>query len=63
MEVIKEVSDELIGIQEDIAAQFCDDNFPMSGELYWTLVESIATAKLYELHSDQFTNWHKGDTN
>lgn len=49
MEVTKEVSDDLIGLQEDIAAQFCSDNFPMSGELYWTLVESIATAKLREL--------------
>ena len=51
MEVTKEVSDDLIGLQEDIAAQFCLDNFPMSGELYWTLVESIASAKLRELQS------------
>jgi hypothetical protein len=49
MVVTKEVSDELIALQEDIASQFCLDNFPISGELYWTLVESIATAKLHEL--------------
>lgn len=51
MQVTKEVSNDLIGLMEDIAAQFCEDNFPMSGELYWTLVESIATAKLMEIKS------------
>ena len=51
MQVTREVSDNLIALQEDIAAQFCEDNFPMSGELYWTLVESIATAKLSEITS------------
>jgi hypothetical protein len=51
MQVTREVSDNLIALQEDIAAQFCEDNFPMSGELYWTLVESMATAKLMEITS------------
>jgi hypothetical protein len=51
MQVTREVSEDLIGLMEDIAAQFCGDNFPMSGELYWTLVESIATAKLAEIQS------------
>lgn len=51
MQVTKEVSNDLIGLMEDIASQFCEDNFPMSGELYWTLVESIATAKLVEIKS------------
>ncbi len=51
MKVTREVSNELIELQEDVASQFCHDNFPISGELYWTLVESIATAKLAELQS------------
>lgn len=53
MIISKTISDELIGLQEDVAAQFCDDNFPIGGEIYWSLVESIATAKLLEikLHS------------
>jgi hypothetical protein len=51
MEITKQQSDEIIGIQEDIASQFCTDNFPFSGELYWTIVECIAKAKLIEMSS------------
>jgi hypothetical protein len=39
-------------IQEDIAEYFCQENFPMSGELYWTMVECLATAKLAELRGE-----------
>jgi hypothetical protein len=49
MIIDRETSNNLIELQEDIASSFCDENFPMSGKLYWTLVESIATAKLMEL--------------
>jgi hypothetical protein len=51
MQITKELSDELVGLQEDIAAQFCGDNFPFSGELYWTIVECIAKAKLCEMNA------------
>lgn len=51
MKIEKSVSDNLIALQEDIASYFCSDNFPISGELYWTLVESIATAKLMEMNA------------
>jgi len=39
-------------LQEDTAEHFCDDNFPMSGELYWTMVECFATAKLAEIRGE-----------
>ncbi len=39
-------------LQEDTAEYFCDENFPMSGELYWTMVECFATAKLAELRGE-----------
>ena len=38
-------------LQEDIAEYFTDDNI-ISGETYWTCVESIAIAKLAELRGD-----------
>lgn len=39
-------------LQEDTAEYFCDQNFPMSGELYWTMVECFATAKLAEIRGE-----------
>jgi hypothetical protein len=39
-------------LQEDTAEYFCDQNFPMSGELYWTMVECLATAKLAEIRGE-----------
>ena len=39
-------------LQEDTAEYFCDDNFPMSGELYWTMVECFAIAKLAEIRGE-----------
>ena len=42
---------ELQYLQEDIAEYFTDDNI-ISGETYWTCVESMATAKLAELRGD-----------
>lgn len=48
MQISKEILRDLTGLQEDVAASFTDENM-MSGELYWTVVESLATAKLAEL--------------
>lgn len=42
---------ELTELQEDVAASFTDEHF-MSGELYWTVVESMATAKLAEIRGE-----------
>jgi hypothetical protein len=39
-------------LQEDMAAYFSDENFPISGETYWTCVECLATAKLAELRGE-----------
>ncbi len=52
MQITREQLKELQGIQEDMAAHFTDENFPISGELYWTCVECLATAKLAELRGE-----------
>jgi hypothetical protein len=39
-------------LHEDMAAHFVDDNFPISGETYWTCVECLAMAKLAELRGE-----------
>ena len=39
------------GLLEDTAEYFCDENV-MSGELFWTVVECFATAKLAELEGE-----------
>jgi len=51
MQIDKNLLNELTGLQEDVAASFTDD-YMMSGELYWTVVESLATAKLAELRGE-----------
>lgn len=51
MEIDREILNELTGLQEDVAEAFSDENF-ISGELYWTVVESLATAKLAELRQN-----------
>ena len=42
---------ELQYLQEDIAENFTDENM-ISGETYWTCIESIAIVKLAELRGD-----------
>ena len=42
---------ELQYLQEDIAEYFTDENM-VSGETYWTCIESIAIAKLAEVRGD-----------
>ena len=51
MNIDREVLKDLTGLQEDVASSFTDENM-MSGELYWTVVESLATAKLAELKGE-----------
>jgi hypothetical protein len=51
MYIDRELLDDLTGLQEDVAASFTDENL-MSGEVYWTVVESLATAKLAELRGE-----------
>ncbi len=51
MQISKELLDDLTGLQEDVAASFTDENM-VSGETYWTVVESLATAKLAELRGE-----------
>lgn len=48
MIIERELLTELTELQEDVATSFTDEHF-MSGELYWTVVESMATAKLAEI--------------
>jgi hypothetical protein len=52
MQVDRDTLQELREFQEDCAAHFVDEYFPMSGELYWTMVECLATAKLAELRGE-----------
>jgi hypothetical protein len=52
MQITREQLKELQEIHEDIAAHFADENFPMSGETYWTCIECLATAKLAELRGE-----------
>lgn len=39
-------------LQEDVASAFTDENFPISGETYWTCVQCLAEAKLAELRGE-----------
>jgi hypothetical protein len=52
MQIDRDTLKSLQGLQEDTAEYFCRENFPMSGELYWTCVETLATAKLAELRGE-----------
>ncbi len=51
MQIKKHQLRELQYLQEDIAEYFTDENM-VSGETYWTCIESIAIAKLAELRGD-----------
>jgi hypothetical protein len=48
MHIDRETLNELTELQEDVASHFSDENM-ISGETYWTVVESLAQAKLAEL--------------
>ena len=51
MHIEKNQLTDLQYLQEDIAEYFTDENM-VSGETYWTCIESIAIAKLAELRGD-----------
>ena len=48
MEIKRNDLRELQYLQEDMAEHFCD-YFGVSGETYWTCVESVAQVKLLEV--------------
>ena len=48
MEIQRTSLRELQHLQEDIAEYFCDE-YGVSGETYWTCVESVAQVKLMEV--------------
>ena len=52
MIIDRDTLQELREVQEDTASHFVHEFFPMSEELYWTCVESLATAKLAELRGE-----------
>lgn len=52
MFITRESLTELRELQEDIAEHFTDENFPISGETYWTCVQALAEAKLAELRGE-----------
>ena len=49
MQIAEQTAQELVELQEDMASYFTDLHFPISGELYWNMVESVARAKLLEI--------------
>ena len=51
MMITRDVLAELQELQEDVAEHFADENI-VSGELYWTCVELLATTKLAELRGE-----------
>tara|TARA_B100001989_G_C24244723_1_gene319098 strand:+ start:181 stop:345 length:165 start_codon:yes stop_codon:yes gene_type:complete len=51
MNIDREKIVELQNLHEDIAGYFCDD-YKVSGETYWTCLETLATAKLAELRGE-----------
>jgi hypothetical protein len=51
MKIDRDVLNDLTGLQEDVASSFTDENM-MSGEVYWTIVECLAEAKLAELRGE-----------
>jgi hypothetical protein len=52
MQINRETLQELREMQEDVASHFTDENFPISGETYWTCVQCFAEAKLAELRGE-----------
>lgn len=52
MQITREKLTDLRQLQEDMASHFVNENFPISGETYWTCVECLASAKLAELRGE-----------
>ena len=51
MEISREKAQELRELLEDTIEYFCDQN-QVSGELAWTVLECLATAKIAELKGE-----------
>jgi len=51
MQITKEQLTELTEVIEDTIEYYCDQN-TVSGQLAWTAVECLATAKLAELNNE-----------
>ena len=51
MQISREQLDELTSVLEDTLEYFCDQEH-VSGELAWTVVECLATAKLAEMRGE-----------
>ena len=49
MQISRDKLNDLREMQEDMAEHFTDENFPISGETYWTCVQCLAEKKLTEL--------------
>jgi hypothetical protein len=52
MIISRDTLTDLREMQEDVAEYFTDDNFPISGETYWTCVQCLAETKLAELRGE-----------
>jgi hypothetical protein len=52
MKIDRQILKNLQELQEDTAGHFTDENFPISGETYWTCVQCLAEAKLAELRGE-----------
>ena len=52
MLISRDTLTDLRHLQEDMAEHFTDENFPISGETYWTCVQCLAEAKLAELRGE-----------
>jgi hypothetical protein len=52
MNISRDSLNHLTELHEDTAEYFCSENFPISGELYWTCVQALAEAKLAELKGE-----------
>lgn len=51
MEITREQLQEITEVIEDTVEYFCDQ-YTASGQLAWTVVETLATAKLAELNGE-----------
>ena len=56
MQIDRDVLTDLKELQEDMCSHFVDENFPLTGDTYWTCVEALANAKLAELRGELVYN-------
>ena len=60
MEIQRDALRDLQDLQEDMAQYFCD-HFGVSGETYWTGVESVAQVKLLEVRGEVLFDYDDKD--